>query len=163
MKNFWLVCLLAVSFPTEAAVFKCLVNGKTVYSDSPCPKNSSAAQVVEIIDNTIDSREARRAVVNTKKSATNRHSSANTVEFMSKHDINLRVKELKSAINAITSPPEKVEASKRELFYITSKQPRKLSYENETLRGGLRRDLGSIQRDIRARAKYELESLYKYY
>ena len=163
MKNFWLVCLLAVSFPAEAAVFKCLVNGKTVYSDSPCPKNSSAAQVVEIIDNTIDSREARRAVANNKQGATNRDRSANVVEFMSKHDINLRVKELKSAINAITSPPEKVEASKRELFYITSKQPRKLTYENETMRSEWRRDLGSIQRDVRIRAESELDELYRLY
>ena len=163
MKSLLLACLLVVTLPAEAAVFKCLVAGKTIYSDSPCPKTSSSAQIVDLVDNTVDSRQARRAVINNRQNTANSSSSNPPLQYMSDHDINQRINELQSSINAISSTSEKIEASRRELSFITKKRPKKLSYDNETLRSGLRRDLGSIQRAVRMRAKSEIEQLYKHY
>lgn len=45
--------------PAEAQVFKCSVDGRIAYRDTPCPTSTTKAEVIKATPNTLDMREAR--------------------------------------------------------------------------------------------------------
>ena len=163
MHKLLLALVLLASYSAEAAVYKCTMNGKTIYTDSPCHRTSATAQIVDIVDNKTGSGQAQSTVIKNPQKNTVTPSQKAEIDYMSDYDIKLRIKELESSMKGMTATYEKIHASQNELAIITSKRPQKLSYENETRRSGLRKDLGSIQRNIRSRAWRELEDIYRYY
>lgn len=45
MKKYLLICCMLVSASATAQVYKCTVNGKTVYADSPCGAQATVVQI----------------------------------------------------------------------------------------------------------------------
>ncbi len=44
---------------TNSQVFKCAINGRIAYSDTPCPTSATKEEVIRATPNTLDMREAR--------------------------------------------------------------------------------------------------------
>ncbi|MEO8418449.1 MAG: hypothetical protein ABI475_06985, partial [Methylophilaceae bacterium] len=133
---------------------------KIIYSEEPC-KDIKESRNLELVDNSTDSRALRNELRVNGLNAPY-ESSNEVIEHMSSYDLQLRVRELVVSIKA-ASTQEKINASRTELSVITSKNPRKLNFDDETKRSNLRRDLGSIQQSIRARAENNLYEIYNKY
>lgn len=152
------VCCLIISNTAMAGIYKCKANGKTIYSETPCAKESQNVQL-ELIDNKADARAWR----NYQEPETDTYESTNTVEYMNQHDLTLRIRELNADINSITASREKIASSQTELGIMKRGRVKKLSYDDERRRTGLRASLNSLQESVRLKALGDLDVIYNKY
>lgn len=166
MRTFIFVAILMTSglWPTisQAGIFKCIVKGKVIYQEKPCADSKTVADL-ELIDNSSDSTQAREELATHGLNAGDTNIKVETVSYMNDYDVKNRLKELESSMRATDATPEKINASRTEMGILNSRQVRKLSYQDETLRSSLRRDLGSIQQNVRSRAESNLYNIYNKY
>ena len=147
----------------NAEIHKCITaKNKVIYTEEPCSSGTKEIGI-ELIDNATDSRAARKEIANRRSQAYEQAESVANTEYMSQYDINNRIRELQTSIKAMTATEEKIAASQYEMAVLTSRTPKKLSFDDETKRNGLRKDLGSIQQAVRQRALNEISSIIQKY
>ncbi len=163
----WLLgtlALLGLIGNANAAIYKCVKNGKTTYSEEPC---SGKVEVLELQDNTVSSEHLRVKSNEIFNNDTVEITNGNTTtiikrNLMNKVDIDNRIRELELDIKSDNSSFEKVSISRRELS-IMKGTPRALSTDKEKERGNWRRLLNSDDPVKRRKAVNELNRVFTNY
>lgn len=149
---------------STAEIFKCkTLQGKTIYSESPC--EGAPSERLEVIDNTLDSsrlrREARRS--RTSEGAQYITSQAKPQALMSDHDKQKRIDENIISSKALTATSEKRGDAQYENNILRKARVKALSFEDNLKRSNLKVDLDNMNRAKRRKAATELMSLYTKY
>lgn len=168
----FITCILLTLLPqlTFAAIYKCKTSsGKTVYSESECPSNTSGTQI-NLDSNVIDSSAIRNKIANEKTHSNNVNSKSTPAintrpsdNLMTTHDKQLRLSGLSIDMNDDRAFSEKIVDAKNEHAYLSGTAVHNLSYEDELKRRNLKIDLNSPDASKRSNAFQELLTLYKKY